>query len=114
MRSSLVIVLLVLLAIPATAVAAKAPRGAVRAAERRAKSVLDTPTRPRSTFSLRSQRRRSWALVTGGGHGVRIWAAWVQRTPRGRWRVRYFRRRDFSPGRRVPCDIRPAFSEPSC
>jgi hypothetical protein len=114
MRASIVAIAALLLAFPATAPAAKAPRGAIRAAELRAEKVFDTPERPRSDFSLRSRRSRSWALVTGGGSGVRLWAAWARRTKRGTWRVRYFRTRDFDPGRRVPCDVRPAFSEPLC
>lgn len=114
MRGSLVIALVLLLVMPATAVAAKAPRGAVRAAERHAQTALDLPQRPRSEYSLRSKRKPSWALVTGRGSDG-LWAAWVQRTSRGRWKVRYFRTRGtFMPGRRVPCDIKPAFSEPSC
>jgi hypothetical protein len=115
MRASIVVIAALLLAFPAAAPAAKAPRDAIRAAELRAQAVFDTPERPRSDFSLRSRRDRAWALVTGAGSGqFRLWAAWVQRTRRGTWKVRYFRRRDFEPGRRVPCDIRPAFSEPSC
>jgi hypothetical protein len=111
-RASIIAIVALLVAFPATASAAKAPRGAIRAAEMRAKRVFDAPERPRSDFSLRSARNRSWALVTGGG--VRQWAAWVHRTGRGAWKVRYFRTRNFEPGRRVPCDIRPAFSEPLC
>jgi hypothetical protein len=115
MRASIIVIAALLLAFPAAAPAAKAPRGAIRAAELRAQAVFDVPERPRSDFSLRSRRNRSWALVTGGGSGrVRLWAAWARRTKRGAWKVRYFRTRNFEPGRRVPCDIRPAFSEPSC
>lgn len=111
-RTLLTSLLVALLALPAGAQAAKAPSAAVKAAERRATSVFDAPRRLRSDFSLRSRRSRSWALVTG--FAARPWAAWVHRR-KGHWRVRYVRTRgSYMPSRRVPCDIRPAFSEPSC
>ena len=63
--------------------------------------------------TLRSALDRSWSLVTGRRGRRGLWAAWVRRIA-GVQRVEIFRARDFRPGRRPPCDIRPAFSEPAC
>jgi hypothetical protein len=63
---------------------------------------------------MRSERDRNWSLVTGGYGKRGLWAAWVLRHAGGRYRVEVFRTRNFDPGTRPPCDIRPAFAEPKC
>lgn len=112
-RLALPLLLLVVLAAPAAALD-RAPRSAIdKAKARAAKHFGGDRSRVKATFSMRSARNRSWALVTGE-RGRRIWAAWMRRGSDGRWRVSIFRTRVFDPGPRVPCDIKPAFSEPSC
>lgn len=112
-RLALPLLLILVLATPAAALD-RAPRSAINTAKARAaKHFGGDPSRVKATFSMRSARNRSWALVTGE-RGRRIWAAWMRRGSDGKWRVGIFRTRDFDPGARVPCDIRPAFSEPIC
>ncbi len=91
-----------------------APDAAVAAAFSRAVHHYSDPTRIRVTHTLRSQRNRSWSLVTGSYGRRGLWAAWTRRTSNASYRVVVFRTRDFDPGSRPPCDIRPAFSEPAC
>jgi hypothetical protein len=77
----------------------------------------------RDVFSVRSRRAPSWVLVGGfytrpkPAQGAGIWAVWL-RYRGGRWIIRYagINRRAVDPPVRigVPCDIQPAFSEPSC
>jgi hypothetical protein len=77
----------------------------------------------RDLFSVRSRRAPSWVLVGGfytrpkPAQGAGIWAVWL-RFQNGRWVIRYagINRRAVDPpaALRVPCDIQPAFSEPSC
>lgn len=77
----------------------------------------------KDVFSLRSRRDPSWALVDGFyskpklRQGPGLWATWLHLAG-GRWLVAYSGigpRAIGPPARlRVPCDIRPAFSEPSC
>ena len=97
---------------------APAPDPAVRAAEGAA--ARHRIGELEETFGLRSRRDPRWALV--GGFYARpapggMWAAWL-RLERGRWRLVYAGRdrRAIEPPRRasVPCDVRPAFAEPSC
>lgn len=94
--------------------ARSAPDAAVAAAFARAVHHYADPTRIRVTHTLRSDENRSWSLVTGSYGRRGLWAAWARRTARGSYRVVVFRTRDFDPGSRPPCDIRPAFSEPAC
>lgn len=79
----------------------------------------------RDVFSVRSERNPRWALVNGfyalpkRPGGPRPWAVWLRlrdTTWRGAWRVMYAGKdaKAAEPGGPVPCDIRPAFSEPSC
>jgi hypothetical protein len=91
-----------------------APKGAIAAARATAHREFRVDSKVKVTGSLRSQVGRSWSLVTGGYGRRRIWAAWVRRRPSGRYTVEIFRTRNFDPGSRPPCDIRPAFSEPAC
>jgi hypothetical protein len=77
----------------------------------------------RDLFSLRSRRASEWVLVGGfytrpkTVHPPGMWAVWL-RFQGGRWTVRHagLNRRAIDPPVRigVPCDIQPAFSEPSC
>jgi hypothetical protein len=77
----------------------------------------------RDIFSVRSRRAPSWVLVVGfytrpkPAHPPGMWAVWL-RFRNGRWIVRYagLNRRAIDPPVRIgaPCDIQPAFSEPSC
>lgn len=77
----------------------------------------------RDVFSVRSRRAPAWVLVGGfyarpkPAQGAGTWAVWL-RFRGGRWIVRYagINRRGVDPPAAVgvPCDIRPAFSEPSC
>lgn len=92
----------------------RAPDAAVAAAFSRAVHHYADPTRIRVTHTLRSDENRSWSLVTGSYRRRGLWAAWTRRTASGSYRVVVFRTRDFDPGSRPPCDIRPAFSEPEC
>jgi hypothetical protein len=111
--------LLLIGALAATAAVASAatqgaPRGAYVAAYAKALSRFADPDKVHvDNGSYRSTLDRSWSLVNGRYGRSRIWSAWVQRTG-GRYRVRIFTTRDFDPGERVPCDIRPAYSEPIC
>jgi hypothetical protein len=90
-----------------------APPGAIAAALARARRHYAVDRTIRAEVTLRSQLRPAWSLVTGS-HGARgLWAAWVRRSARA-YRVETFRTRDFDPGTAPPCDIRPAFSEPTC
>jgi hypothetical protein len=76
-----------------------------------------------SVVSLRSVRDPRWALVDGyygkpkRSSGPGLWAVWL-RLSAGRWVVRYsgLDARAIRPPARlkVPCDLRPAFAEPSC
>ena len=91
----------------------RAPTAAVVAAFEHALDTFSDPTKLRISFTLRSRMDRSWSLVTGQYGERRIWASWVRRTD-GRQHSVIFRTRDFDPGPRPPCDIRPAFSEPLC
>jgi hypothetical protein len=70
--------------------------------------------------SMRSRCRNAWALVSGfyrklGTGGT--WAGWL-RLEDGYWIVKYagLDAQGLVPpaSLRVPCDIRPAFSEPAC
>ena len=106
----------------ATASREHAPRVAVDVAKKRASRHYGG-ARVNATFSLRSSRDRRWALVDGRRSGGRtIWAVWVRKDSRGTWRAIYFtdraHRGAYQPRRedrgRVPCDITPAYSEPSC
>ena len=106
-------------AVPASSVlAAKVPSAAVKIATATARARFHT-TRIVSVFSLRSRRDSRWALVDGFATARdRPWAAWLHRDT-NRWTLRYFdTRAPFQPGSnkhgRVPCDLYPAFSEPSC
>ena len=105
--------LLALLGMAAPAAAETAPRAAKRAAKQRAVAHFGSSTGIKITFSIRSERNRRWALVDGTKSERRLWAAWVRRSDSGRWVVRVFRTHRFDPAG-VPCDITPAFSEPSC
>jgi hypothetical protein len=70
--------------------------------------------------SRRSKRKPDWGLVTGfyrrPGDGGR-WAVWLQLVD-GYWIVKHagLDEKAAAPPKslRVPCDIRPAFSEPAC
>jgi hypothetical protein len=110
---AVVLALLSLALVAAPAAADPAPRAAKRAALRAAVAHFGSPDGVRVTSSLRSERSRRWALVTGAKSERRLWAAWVRRRDSGRWAVRVFRTHRFDPSG-VPCDITPAFSEPSC
>lgn len=118
MRPALVAWLLVLAVavavVPARAAAQRAPKGAIVAAVAHAIYHYPTPEKVRLSVSLASRVDRRWSLVTGNYGRRGLWAAWVRRTPAGRYGVVVFRTRDFDPGTAPPCDIRPAFSEPSC
>ncbi len=98
---------------------APAPSVAVTAAERYV-SVRYRLAGLEDTFTLRSRRDPRWVLAEGAYARPRsggLWAAWLRRAG-GRWRVVYAgaNRGGLEPpaGLRVPCDIRPAFSEPAC
>lgn len=98
---------------------ARAPAGAVRVAKQHVTARLRVSGLT-SVFSLRSRRDPRWALVNGFYQRPRprgMWAVWV-RLRAGRWTVAYagLRARAVNPPKsaNVPCDIRPAFSEPSC
>lgn len=91
-----------------------APKAAVAAALEHAVFHYADPTRIRVTHTIRSDENRAWSLVTGSYGRRGLWAAWTRRTSGGAHRVAIFRTRDFDPGERPPCDIRPAFSEPEC
>ncbi len=92
----------------------RAPRAAVAAALGRAVHHYADPTKLRVTHTLRSEADPAWSLVTGAYGRRGLWAAWTRRTAASSHRVAVFRTRNFDPGGRAPCDIRPAFSEPSC
>jgi len=92
----------------------RAPRDAVEAAVRRAARHYAVRDRIAVGATLRSRRNDAWSLVTGSYGKRGLWAAWVRRRSGGAYRVEVFRTRRFDPGRRPPCDIRPAFSEPDC
>jgi hypothetical protein len=68
--------------------------------------------------TLRSRVDRRWTLVDGyyrkPGKGG-LWALWLKQRS-GRWVVVYGGTNDRAdaPAGKVPCDIWPAFSEPSC
>jgi sporulation and spore germination protein/immunoglobulin-like protein involved in spore germination len=89
-----------------------APDAAIRAARARASELVGSSARLGAT--LRSQVDPAWSLVTGGYGKRGLWAAWVRRDSAGGYRVEIFRTRNFAPGPRPPCDIRPAFAEPVC
>lgn len=110
---ALTLALALALAVPAYA-KERAPKASVAAAFERAVYHYTVPEKIRVTSTLRSGVDRSWSLVTGSYGKRGLWAAWVRRTAAGRHRVEIFRTRTFDPGRRPPCDIRPAFSEPAC
>ena len=110
----LLAVLAIALAVPAEASARRAPKAAVAAALERAVFHYALPEKIRVTATLRSDVDRSWSLVTGSYGRRGLWAAWAHRGSSGRYRVEIFRTRNFDPGDKPPCDIRPAFSEPEC
>lgn len=114
----MIALLLALVALPGLARAReadrRAPKAAVAAALVRAVHHYADPTKLRVTHTLRSKADPSWSLVTGAYGRRGLWAAWTRRTRAGVHRVSVFRTRNFNPGTRVPCDVRPAFSEPSC
>jgi hypothetical protein len=91
-----------------------APKAAVAAAVERAIFHYADPQKIRIGATMRSGRDRRWSLVTGSYGRRGLWAGWVRRTAAGKQRVVFFRTRDFDPGTRPPCDIRPAFTEPAC
>jgi hypothetical protein len=101
-------------AVPRAAPLGRAPRRAVQVGLRRARAHFRDDRRIRLGATLRSRVDRRWSLVTGGYAKRRLWAAWVRRSGSSRFSVAIFRTRDFSPGLRPPCDLRPAFSEPDC
>lgn len=119
MRRSALVTCLLLLAVtlgstPAGAAKQRAPKAAIVAAFERAIYHYATPEKVRLSVSLASHVDRRWSLVTGNYGRRGLWAAWVRRTSGGRYRVMVFRTRNFDPGTTPPCDIRPAFAEPSC
>lgn len=91
--------------VPAVAVPAATAERVARAYVRRRYRL---PATGRVTV-LRSRRDPRWILVDGGS-GRRLWAVWL----RGQdVVVAAAHPRRMNPSR-VPCDLRPAFSEPSC
>ncbi len=114
-----VAVLAAALGLPAIAAATRAPSAATRVASARATAVFHTK-QVNADFSLLSGRDPHWALVDGfATRRSRPWAAWLHRSARGAWDLRYFvSSAPFEPQTatrgRVPCDLVPAFSEPRC
>ena len=67
------------------------------------------------TQFLQSTRDPTWALVSGSRAARGVWAVWL-RADGNHWRPEHAvfdGRGDTTPGR-VPCDIKPPFSEPEC
>ena len=81
----------------------------IATAREHAETRMDQTTPREQTTLLRSDRDPRWALVSGGD-GRELWAVWLRD---GEIAVAARDPEHFDP-RAVPCDLRPAFSEPSC
>ena len=80
-----------------------------RLAREHAERELGVQTDDEQITLLRSRVDSSWALVDGND-GSKLWAVWLRD---GKVEVASSDAREFDPPS-VPCDVRPAFSEPSC
>ena len=69
----------------------------------------------RDTQVLHSARDPDWAVALGASGRRGLWAVWL-RAAEGRWQPRHIMRNGKGETRpaEVPCDIKPAYSEPDC
>jgi hypothetical protein len=81
----------------------------VATARRHAEESLGIESDADEVRLLRSKRDPSWALAAGAGPN-NLWAIWLRD---GEVEVSATDAAGFDPPA-VPCDVRPAFSEPSC
>ena len=79
------------------------------AAARYARGRFGVRTLARNVTLRRSGRNPRWAIASGT-QGRRLWVVWLRD---GRVVLATTDTRRFNPPS-VPCDVRPAFSEPSC